>query len=192
MSAWPLKSQARIAGVDDTPYIRGSELTPIIITVMRIDGYIEGFLQTSISTDGSDSSGIIADTVADSRFGTQVRTILSDGACLAGFNVLDLGDLWKRTGIPEITCSDEVPNTESVIRALRGNFPDWEERLSLILRWEAKKVDLPDGPCYIRVQGMDHEKAGWLIGKITVRGRTPEPLRISHLVARAVYSDAGT
>jgi endonuclease V-like protein UPF0215 family len=157
-----------------------------MITIMRMDGYIEGFLSAWVSTDGLDSSRVISDTLAGSRFAGQVRAVLSDGACLAGFNVLDLADLNERMDIPIITCSDEEPDTESVVKALRANFYDWKERASLITRWEPKKIDLPDGPCFIRAEGITSEKAEWIVRKMTRRGRTPEPLRISHMAAGAI------
>ena len=125
------KHEARILGIDDGPFIRGAPFTPIVITVMRISGYIDGFITTEVETDGKDSAGTVKDAIDESRFGEQARAVLSDGACLAGFNVLDIGYLSNELGIPVVTCSDEAPDHASVERALRNNFTDWEERLHL-------------------------------------------------------------
>ena len=187
MSGWPLKDQSRVAGVDDGRYIRGSDRTPIVITIMRLDGYMEKVLISDIRTDGSDSSECIYDVLKRSGHLPQIRAILSDGACLAGFNALDLKDLHERTGVPIITCSDEKPNTPSITEALNGLFKDWEERLSMITRYEPKEVVLNDGPCFIRYEGIDQERAEWLVRKATIRGRTPEPIRISHMIAHALF-----
>ena len=99
MTGVQLKKEARIMGVDDGPYIRGSEKTIIVMTIMRLSGRIEGFLRGAVDTDGRDSSRVIASILERSRFSEQVRCILSDGGCLAGFNVLDMDDLFERMGI---------------------------------------------------------------------------------------------
>ncbi len=191
MSGWPLKEQARIAGVDDGPYLRGSRRTPIIITIMRMDGYIEGFLSSHISTDGLDASEVISKTLNGSRFSEQIRAILSDGACLGGFNVLDLEDLNDRCNVPVITCSDEVPNDISIEKALRENFEDWEKRLGLIRRWKPRKLELRDGLCYVRSHGISDPHAEWIVKQTTKLGRTPEPLRISHMAASVIPVQSG-
>lgn len=191
MAKWPMKSQARVAGIDDGPYMRKSEKTPIVITIMRLDGYIEGFLSAYIETDGSDSSEIISHTLNSSRFGTQIRAILSDGACLAGFNVLDLKQLNSACGVPVLTCSDKEPDTPSVRKALEHNFDDWEYRLELIKNWTPERIELDDGICHIRYEGITKKRAEWLVRTITKRGRTPEPIRISHLAAGAIFKNRG-
>lgn len=186
MSGWPLKYQARIVGIDDGPYIRGSDRTPIVLTLMRLDGYLDGIHISDIGTDGIDSSTSIMEALESSGFIHQTRAILSDGACLGGFNVLDMDDLNRSTGIPVITCSDSEPETDSMKRALEKHFDDWKERLSLVTRNEPGQVDLPDGACYIRCSGITRERAEWIVRRNTVRGRMPEVLRISHMIAHSL------
>lgn len=184
---WPLKPEARIIGIDDGPYVRGSEYTPIVMTVMRANGYIEGFLTASVATDGTDSAEKICETIENSRFKDQVRAIMSDGACLAGFNVLDLEYLHNKLRMPVMTCSDKEPDTLSIYNALRENFQDWESRYELISRWKPEEVDLNDGICHVRYCGTTPDNAKWLVRKMTIRGRTPEPIRISHMISSEVF-----
>jgi len=183
-----LKGQSRIMGVDDGPYVRGSKVTPIVMTIWRLSGYIEGFLTAMVRTDGDDSSEVIADRLMASRFSDQVRCIISDGGCLAGFNVLDLDDLHRRTGIPIITCSDEAPDQSSFERAIRKATPDWEGRLSTISRHKPVPIDLDDGTIYVRTCGLDIDSATDILRRATVHGRVPEPVRISHMVARELIT----
>jgi len=187
----PLKREARVLGIDDGPYVRGSDRTAIVMTVYRLNGYIDGIIASTVETDGPDSSSVISKELNVSRFRDQIRCILSDGACLAGFNVLDMDDLFERTGIPVLTVSDESPDTESVGSALRENFGDWERRLKLITCHRPHPLDLPDGVCYVREKGISPKSADDIIMRCTVRGRTPEPVRISHMVASAVQSLRG-
>jgi endonuclease V-like protein UPF0215 family len=186
MTAWPLKDKARIAGIDDGVYVRDSKLTPIAITISRMDGYIDGIILSKVETDGKDASFRIHEALMKSGHLDQVRAILIDGACLAGFNVIDLDDLHSRTDLPVITCSDEEPDTLSIKMALEQNFEDANERIEKIIAHEPSVVELPDGPCYIRCRGITPERAEWIIRKVTRMGRTPEPIRISHMIARSL------
>ncbi|MEA3558535.1 MAG: DUF99 family protein [Candidatus Thermoplasmatota archaeon] len=178
-----LKNEARVMGVDDGPYRRGSEKTRIIMTVMRMNGMIEGFLGGSIGTDGNDSSRVIAKILEGSRFMDQVRCIISDGACLGGFNVLDMDDLYERVCIPVITASDKRPDPNLMERTLIDLFPDGKERYKMISNHTPHVLNLRDGTCYIREEGITREEAFNIIERCTFQGRTPEPIRISHMIA---------
>lgn len=180
-----LKKETRIVGIDDGPYDRDSDETIIMATVYRLDGYIDAVIPGSITTDGSDSSERIGDLLENSRHIGQIRFILSDGGCLGGFNVLDIGNLSSRLSIPVITVSDERPDQASFENALRKHFKDHRERLRIINEFEPISIDLPDGPCYIRFAGTDRQTAEEVVRRSTVHGRIPEPVRISHMVASA-------
>lgn len=191
MPTWPLKDQARVMGVDDGRYVRGSERTPVVMTIMRLNGRIEGFLKGWITTDGTDSSGRVAEILNGSRFRKQVRCIISDGACLGGFNVLDMDDLHRRTGIPVVTASDERPDPELMMNTLRKVFEDAEERYRTVAAHGPHPVELPDGICYVREKGIPRERASEVIRRTTFQGRTPEPVRISHMVASLEGPESG-
>ncbi|MGA1848235.1 MAG: DUF99 family protein [Thermoplasmatota archaeon] len=184
----PLKTEARVLGIDDGPYVRGSDRTVVVMTVYRMNGYIDGLITASVETDGSDSSEVISRELGKSRFADQIRCIVSDGACLAGFNVLDMDDTHRRTGLPVITVSDERPDTPSIRKALKDNFADWERRLEMITIHPPHSLDLPDGVCYVREKGITIDAADDTVRRCTIRGRTPEPVRISHIVAGEVHT----
>jgi endonuclease V-like protein UPF0215 family len=185
----PLKVEARVLGIDDGPYIRGSDETILVMTVYRMDGHLDGLITGRITTDGDDSARKISELISESKYGPQIRCIISDGACLAGFNVLDMDLLFDLTGIPVITTSDEAPNTPSITSALKQNFNDWEKRLSVIVDHPPHELNLPDGVCYVREKGISPDDADEIIRRCTVRGRTPEPIRISHMIATAVHKE---
>lgn len=186
-----LKKEARVLGVDDGPHIRGSDETVLVMTVYRLDGHIDGLITGSISTDGDDSARMIAALLSNSKYGTQIRCIISDGACLGGFNVLDMDLLQQITGIPVITTSDEIPDTDLISTTLRDHFSDWERRLELITRHPPHELGLADGICYVREKGITPDNADDIIKRCTVRGRTPEPIRISHMIAAAIHREKG-
>ena len=186
MASFTLKKETRVVGIDDGPYVRGSKRTLIVMTVYRLDGYIDGFLSGWMDTDGTNASGTIGELLNNSRFKEQIRCIISDGGCLAGFNVLDLSALCELTSLPVITASDEAPDMDSVIRAL-SSFQDGEQRLKLLTAHTPYPISLPDGKCWIRFEGIDGSDAEKVIRRATIRGRTPEPVRISHMIARSLF-----
>jgi len=186
-----LKKEARVLGVDDGPYRRRSTETLIVMTLYRLDGYVDAVITGKVTTDGSDSAKVISNILEESRYAPQVRAIISDGACLAGFNVLDLDELHERTMLPVITVSDEEPDTPSIGSALEANFPDWRTRLELITRHPPRMLELPDGACFVREKGITPQAADDLVRRCTVRGRTPEPVRLSHLIASALDCEIG-
>ncbi len=190
MTRWPLKKEARVVGVDDGPYVRGSKLTVVVLTLYRLDGRVEGVMSGDISTDGSDSAEVISDMMEDSTFSGQARVIVSDGACLAGFNVLDMDLLHKRTGLPVLTVSDERPDDASIKAALL-NLPEAERRWGLIDAHRPVTFKLPDGDCYVRSVGAPETEMEGLLRSMTIRGRTPEPIRLSHMFARCVHDHIG-
>ena len=191
MNKGPLKKEARVLGIDDGPYVIGSRSTVIVMTVYRLDGHIDGFISGQVTTDGDDSASVIAGLLKNSKYYQQIRCIISDGACLAGFNVLDLDLLYELTGIPIITASDETPRSEEVEKALKQNFDDWSRRFDLITRHTPHEKYLPDGVCYIREKGISPNDADDIIERATVRGRTPEPIRLSHMVAAIIHKEKG-
>ncbi|MCU0799980.1 MAG: DUF99 family protein [Candidatus Thermoplasmatota archaeon] len=190
MTRWPLKKEARVVGVDDGPYVRGSKLTVVVLTLYRLDGSVEGVLSGNIGTDGSDSAEVISGMMEDSAFSGQARLIVSDGACLAGFNVLDMDLLHERTGLPVLTISDERPDDASIKAALL-NLSEAERRWGLIDAHRPVTLKLPDGDCYVRSVGVPEKEMDGLLRSMTVRGRTPEPIRLSHMFARCVHDHIG-
>lgn len=190
MTRWPLKRGARVVGVDDGPYVRGSEHTVIVLTLYRLDGSVEGVLSGSVRTDGDDSSEVISELMMDKAFSGQARLIVSDGACLAGFNVLDMDLLHERTGLPVLTVSDERPDDNSIRSALQ-NLPGPDRRWDLIDAHRPVVVALPDGDCYVRSVGVPEKELDGLLRMLTLRGRTPEPVRLSHIFARCVHDHIG-
>jgi endonuclease V-like protein UPF0215 family len=178
-----LKGQSRVLGIDDGPHHRGSFQSVVVMTVYRLDGYVDGFLSCLIETDGSDSSARIAETINNSSYLEQIRCIISDGACLGGFNILDMKDLSERTGIPVITVSDSEPDPASFRSALQKHFPDWEKRLALVERHVPYKFILQDGMVYVRIEGLTTREAEEVIARSMIHGRVPEPVRLSHMVA---------
>ena len=170
--------------VDDGPFRFEDRAALLVGLVVRGKGYLEAVYTSSVSVDRLDATRSVADMVRGSRQHSQLKAVLLDGLTLAGFNVVDIAELHRITGVPVVTVVDKVPDPVAIREALEGRFQDWEERYTLISSPETHTVDLVDGgrlTCHMA--GMDPGEARELLRVTTLRGHLPEPLRMADLVA---------
>jgi len=128
-----LKDQARVLGIDDGPFVKGMQRTPLAGVLVCPPGYVEGVMVSSCQVDGEDANQAIIRMVRDSRFSEQVRMVMLDGAALGGFNVVYVRALSRDLGVPVLTISRDQPDMDAIRSALIAHFPDWERRFEA--RW---------------------------------------------------------
>lgn len=153
--------------------------------VARLPGYVEGVLSAPVKVDGDDATASIAKMVSQSRFLEQVRCVMLDSPCMAGFNVVDVEALHAEIGLPVLTVSRDEPDFAKIEEALRKHFPDWERRLALLKRPGFATRELKHR-VFVRAVGMPEREAEVVIAKSVVRGAIPEPIRLAHLIASGV------
>ena len=124
----------RVIAFDDSPFSRRDKHTSIVGVIMRKDLYIESLITKRIEVDGTDATEKILDTIREK--GSGVRVIMTQGITLGGFNVLDVKELFRETGIPIINVVDHEPNMKAIKDALKKYF---EERRVGIRGQERKK-----------------------------------------------------
>ncbi|RLA77407.1 MAG: hypothetical protein DRG33_07075 [Deltaproteobacteria bacterium] len=178
--------ERRILGVDDSIVDFSSPYTDVVGILMRNGGYIEGVLWGRISVDGDDSTAVLSEMILSSRFREQINLIMLDGFALGGFNIVDIDELNKVTGIPVVTFTLKVPSPPNIERALKGKVQGWEEKLELISRRKVDRIEIRGREAYISRAGIGLDEALKMIDSSIVRGFTPEPLRVAHLVASAL------
>lgn len=141
---------------------------------------------TRITVDGLDATDALLNSLVDWDY----DVILLGGATFAGFNVVDVENVYKTTGHPVIVFSPKMPDVEATLNALRKHFPDWSKR------WARYEVlgelhqfvinDYP--PIYYEVMGESTEYAEKILSEQAVNGRTPEAIRVADLIAKGVSS----
>ncbi|NIW37834.1 MAG: DUF99 family protein, partial [Gemmatimonadetes bacterium] len=70
---------------------------------------LEGVLTGRVRTDGANSTRVLAEMVATSKFAPQLQLVLLQGIALGGFNVIDLSGLHERLGIPVMVVARRQP-----------------------------------------------------------------------------------
>jgi len=181
-----VKPEIRVLGVDDgdfIPHVRG--LVDVVGVVYRGGYWLDGVMRTQVEVDGTDATEKIAAMIASSPHYDQLRVVVLDGVTFAGFNVVDIKELFKKVKLPIITITRERPNLEEIRRALE-NLPQFEER------WKAmesagKTIELyvreGEHPVYMQIAGISEKDAEKIVKNTATRSNVPEALRVAHIIA---------
>jgi len=182
-----MKRYIRALGVDDSyfvPHEPGS--TSLIGVLMRAPNYFEGMLIRKIQVDGLDSTEAILDMLS-SKYGRQVRVLFTQGITFGGFNIVDIRRIWEETNVPIIVVSRKEPDMGKIENALKKHFEDWERRIGLIKEYPITKIKNGEFELFVQFVGIDKDEVQNTVQQFTVRGAIPEPLRVAHLIASALY-----
>jgi endonuclease V-like protein UPF0215 family len=181
-----MKQQIRILGIDDAPFSFDEKYSTVIGVIMRGGEYIECILRSQVTIDGTDATMICKQMIQNSRHRQQLKVIMLDGACLGGFNVIDIDELSRSTHLPVITITRDKPDQQKIKHALQKNFKDWKERWALLQKRKLHRITTQYNPIYIKYTGLLLEEAKEIIKISTIRGVIPEPIRIAHLIASGI------
>jgi len=142
---------------------------------------VEGFLTTSLPIDGPDPTPQLAEWILRSRFHPLLRVIFLRGITIAGLSVIDLPDLAARTKLPVVAASRTAPDESTVAAALdAAGFP--ERKAALARAGPA----IPWRNLHLEFAGIAPHEACALVDFFSGKSSFPEPVRLAHLVARAV------
>ena len=181
-----MKQKMRVIGIDDAPFEFSDEDVLVVGSLVRAPNYLEGILSTRVEVDGTDATSKLIDMINKTRLGEQARMIFIDGAALGGFNLVDLKKICKNTGVSCVSISRDKPDFDSIKKAISKHFDDWEDRFKKIKSGGIYEIETEHKPIYIQIEGEDIEEVKRFIDLFTVRGRIPEPIRISHIVASGI------
>jgi endonuclease V-like protein UPF0215 family len=186
---WQIKPEIRILGVDDGPFEPKSKgEVPLVGAVFRGGRWLEGVLSTQIRQDGTDVTERLIDIVNRSRHRGQLRVLMADGATFAGFNVLNAKEVFRKTGLPVIVISRELPNMTDIHKALK-HLPEWRERwktLGELGKIYPVRTKSRGKPIYMQLVGIKRADAESMVKMSSTHSLVPEPLRVAHLIATAI------
>ncbi len=181
-----VKPEIRNLGVDDGVFQPHTTGTVDVIGVVYRGGYwLDGVMRTEVEIDGIDATEKLASMILDSPHRHQLRVILLNGVTLAGFNVVDLQQLFERTGLAVIAVVRMKPDMDEIRRAL-DNLPQPEKRWKVLENaGEMFEVQTRIGeePVYMQIAGILQETAREILKRTSTRSRIPESLRVAHIIA---------
>jgi endonuclease V-like protein UPF0215 family len=171
---------SHVVGIDDSPFERrGPRDVPIVGAVFS-GLRLEGVLCSRVRRDGVNSTTAVAQMILGSKFAAQLQLVLLQGIALAGFNVIDVNALHKRTGLPVLVVARRRPNLAKMRAALLNNVPGGARKWSLIERLGPMESV---AEVFVQRVGLTLEQVEEVIAKLAVHSNLPEPLRTAHLIA---------
>jgi endonuclease V-like protein UPF0215 family len=185
-----VKPTARLLGFDDGPFTFEDETAALAGVLSRPSGYVEAVLLDEITVDGTDATRTVLDLLEGSGLVETAAAVAFDGGAVGGFNVVDLAEVHETLDVPAVAVLREEPDEAAVREALAQHVDGARERGRVLTREPLHEVDLGDGVCYVRHAGGSLDEVAALLAEHTVRGRTPEPVRVAHLVATAAAEGA--
>jgi len=181
-----VKPEIRVLGIDDGVFVPHSgDLVDVVGVVFRGGYWLDGVMRTQVRVDGMDATEKLASMIACSPHYDQLRVIVLNGVTLAGFNVVDIHELYERVKLPVIAVTRDKPNFDDIRKALK-NLPESERRWRAIERaGKMFKVRTREGeePIYAHAVGVSEEDAKRILRSTSTRSNIPEALRVAHLIA---------
>ncbi len=192
-----MKKHLRVLGFDDGPFTFEQKKVPVTGVLIRLPNYIEAMTYTLVEVDGTDATDRLIEVLSRPPFAGGEMVVMTDGVAFGGFNVIDGEKIWRETGHPVITVATEKPDMAAIKKALKKRFRDWEDRYRVIEKSHPMPVIVEEGPgrkytVYIATWGMDTDEARGLVRKATLLGKTPEPIRIAHMVSKTIAAATAT
>lgn len=183
-----IKKEVRIIGIDDGHFTKKQKKVIVVGAITRGKKSLDGLLSTKITVDGLDATNKISSMINNSSHRHQLRFIMLSGITFGGFNLVDIRQLYKNTGIPVVVFIRRRPDLDSIRNALRKNFPDWKKRWEIIEKaGKIYSVRVNErSKIYIQKSGLGINLAKQLVKKTIAYGNTPEPLRVAHIIATGI------
>ncbi|MBU5690043.1 MAG: DUF99 family protein [Candidatus Aenigmatarchaeota archaeon] len=181
-----IKREIRIIGFDDGPFVKGQSKTILVGIITRGGDWFDGMLKSEITIDGRDATDIISSIINSSKYKRELKVIMFKGLTMAGFNLIDVEMLYRKTSLPVIIISRKKPNMKSIGKALL-NFKDGKERMEIIKKaGKINKLKLKNNKnIYFQFYGLEKKDAEKIILLTCMRSLIPEPLRLAHMIASA-------
>lgn len=185
-----VKDEIRIIGIDDFPFEKNGKPGKVRLVgcVFRGKKSLDGVLTTKVEKDGRNATKKIIEMIKSSPHYEQLQVIMLDGIAMAGFNVVDIQELSKTTGLDCIVIIKKRPDLAATKKALKFNFKDSERRIKLIEKaGEIHELDnRGETTFYQKSSSLSNEKAEAIIRISTRRGAVPEPVRVAHLISHGI------
>ena len=178
-------SRFHVLGVDDAPFIkRVDPAAPLVAVLMEGRDLVEAVAITSFPVDGDAATDFLAGWIETLRCRPSIQAVVLGGITIAGLGLVDLDQLASRLGVPVLAATRRNPAQSDLRQALLA--AGLEVRIPLVER-SPPSHRIGDG-LYVAASGIVETAAAVLIRSTLGKARLPEPLRVAHLIGRALVS----
>jgi endonuclease V-like protein UPF0215 family len=149
-----------------------------------------GMVKKEITIDGDDATDVLIELTKQNE--KHIQYILTDTITFGGFNIIDLEKVCVITKKPIIAVTERLVNLEAVRKAVVKKFPDkYEQKLQNIVNaGELYETTIETAGGYSKVyfhaKGIQISKVESLLHKVCIDSKTPEPVRLAHIIGKAL------
>ena len=180
------KKAIRCLGIAES-FRKNQRFAVLAGVVMRSDLIIDGVYLSKATIGGMDATEAIIKMFKGMKR-NDIKLIMINGVVISYYNIIDLHEVYKQTGVPLISITyRESKGLENIIKDI---FDDWEKRIE-VYRKNGKRVPIvlkTGHTVFVRYLGLTYRDCQKLVNKFVVEGKHPEPIRIAKIVARSILS----
>lgn len=185
-----LKDEVRIIAWDDCAFKFRQKEVLIVGAIFRGGKFLDGMLSTKITKDGMDATEKIIKSIKSSRHYEQLSLIMLDGISYAGFNLVDIRLLNKKTKLPVIIVQRKIPNIKKFNETMKM-FKNHKKRAAIVKKaGKFYRYKLPTGEIFYQRCGISDDVCRKILDMTCVRANVPEPLRVAHLIASGLSGES--
>ena len=178
-------SRPHVLGIDDGPFEKGQDRkVPIVAVMMECGDLCEGVAITEFPVDGAGATEFLTDWIESLRLRPTLQGIVLGGITIAGLGVIDIRALAKGLEVPVLVVTRRDPANHRLDQALEAS--GLTERLAVVNQTPPAFEAEPG--LFIAHTGADRDEAEALLRATLRKSKFPEPLRVAHLIARALVS----
>ncbi len=181
----PMRQAGRphILGIDDGPFDKSASREVVVVGVMMEGSdLVESVVVTSFPVDGPEATPFLADWVSGLRLRPALQGVVLGGITLAGLAVVDMTLLSERLGLPVLVVNRRDPTNHRLHEALAA--AGLEDRSGIVER-TPPAFEVETG-LFLSHAGIERAQAVSLVRATLSKSALPEPLRLAHLIARAM------
>jgi len=170
-------------GVDDGPFEKGQPApAPVVGVMMEGNDLVESVSIGSFPVDGDGAGEFLGEWIAAQRCHPSLQAVILGGVTLAGLGIVDVPALAARLARPVLVVNRRDPERSRLASALAS--AGFDDRIAVVER-SPRAVRVRDG-LYLAFAGVAQAEAEALLRASLAKASLPEPLRVAHLIARAV------
>jgi hypothetical protein len=177
-----MKPEIRILGIDDSHFDKFNDHECRVIGVLfRGGSFLDGVMSTTVTVDGDDSTSKLAIMINSSKFKRMIRCVMLDGIAVAGFNIVDIVALNKKTNLPIVVVMRRIPDLKKIRETL--NNLNMSAKISLLERaGHIERIrDL-----YVQYVGINSVELEEILRISISHAQIPEALRVAHLIGAGI------
>jgi endonuclease V-like protein UPF0215 family len=176
-------ARPHLLGIDDGPFEKGQcERVPIVGVMMEGGDLVEAVARTEFAVDGPGVTEFLIEWISGLRLRPSLQGIVLGGITIAGLAVIDIEELSRALGVPSLVVNRRDPGNHRLPEALdSAGLPERKE----IVNRTPPAFEAQTG-LWVAHASIERDDAEELVRAALRKSKLPEPLRVAHLIARAL------